>query len=147
MINIQAKKIHPTLEEISDIIRNSTFLEFCKEIETKYHAKAQIDFSKCSLSPGLNIKYKKGGRSLCTIYPHEMYFTVLIVIGKKEKEQIENQLSHLSSTIPHIYHSTQEGNNQHWLMIDIEDKNDVYRDLFKLIDIRLSINNAPLTRK
>lgn len=35
-----------------------------------------------------------------------------------------------------IYRQTQEGNGQRWLMIDLEDKDELYRDVQRLIGIR-----------
>nr|WP_305115698.1 DUF3788 family protein [uncultured Acetatifactor sp.] len=32
---------------------------------------------------------KKAGRTLCTIYPREGYFTVMVVIGTREKDAAE----------------------------------------------------------
>lgn len=46
-----------------------------------------------------NIKFKKGSISLCTIYPRENYFTILIVICKKEKESFMKMFSSFSSGI------------------------------------------------
>lgn len=56
-------------------------------------------------------------------YPRENYFTVLVVIGKKEKEKVENSLSEFSYEIQWLYHRWtkkkehrilwKEGNKQH----------------------------------
>lgn len=35
-----------------------------------------------------------------------------------------------------IYHLTQEGNGQRWLMIDLEDDDALYDDVFRMLDIR-----------
>lgn len=59
-----------------------------------------------------------------------------MVIGKKEKEKLENILSEFSYEIQELYHKTEEGNNQKWLMIDLEDMGDVYSDVLRLINIR-----------
>lgn len=54
---------------------------------------------------------EKSGKSLCTIYPNELYFAVLVVVGRKEREQ-------------------------KWLTIDLEDKDEIYRYVLRLIQIR-----------
>lgn len=92
MIDLQNESYRPSLDEICEYVRNPVFDKFCSEIETSYKTKALMDFSKCSWIPGWNIKFKKAGKSLCTIYPNESYFTVLVVVGKKEKEQIADLL-------------------------------------------------------
>lgn len=85
MINIQNRDYVPSLEEIEEYIHNSLFTELCNNIKLKYNCKEQIDFSFCSWEYGWNVKFKKSGKTLCTIYPRENYFTVLIVVGKKRK--------------------------------------------------------------
>ncbi|MFR5683082.1 MAG: DUF3788 family protein [Clostridia bacterium] len=86
--------------------------------------------------PGWNIKLKKSSKSLCVIYPKEKYFQVLVVVGKKEKKQVEELLPHLSKEIQEIYRNTEEGNGQRWMMIELNSNNNVYKDTLKLIGIR-----------
>lgn len=136
MIDIQNKSYSPSLEEIAEYIHTPVFMEFCEEIKTKFNAKEHLEFSSCSWEYGWNIKYRKSGKSLCTIYPRESYFTVLVVVGKKQKEAVEELLPDCSDRIKEIYHQTQEGNGQRWLMIDLEDKDKAYEDVLRLIDIR-----------
>ncbi|WP_291651755.1 DUF3788 domain-containing protein [Clostridium sp.] len=136
MSELQNYDYCPTLEEISEYIRNPVFDRFCLDIKKKYNIDSKIEFSKCGWEPGWNIKFKKLGKSLCTIYPREMYFTVLIVIGRREKDQVESLLPNCSIELQGIYRQTKEGNGQKWLMIDLEDMDTMYDDVFHLIDIR-----------
>lgn len=73
---------------------------------------------------------------MCTVYPREGYFTVLVVIGKKEKEKVESILSEISFEIQLVYQQTKEGNCQKWFMIDLEDMGEIYKDVLRLIHIR-----------
>ena len=73
---------------------------------------------------------------MCTIYLREAYFTVMIVVGRKEKEAVEAMLPECSAEIQEIYQKTQEGNGQRWLMIDLEDPGESYEDVLRLIKIR-----------
>ena len=75
MIDLQDKSNCPTIEEIGE-----------------YKCNEKIEYSMCSLEKGWNVKFKKSGKSLCTIYPREGYFTILIVVGRKEKTLIEEML-------------------------------------------------------
>ncbi len=63
-----------------------------------------------------------------------------MVVGKKEKERIEEILPSLSEEMQEIYQNTKEGNGQRWLMIDIKEDNELYKDLLKLIRIRRKAN-------
>lgn len=136
MIDIKNYNYSPAIDEISDYIRNPLFDDFHQEIVKCYKAQPKIEFSKCSWEYGWNIKFKKSGKNLCTVYPRENYFTVLVVIGTKEKIVVESILSQLSPIIQEVYHQTKEGNGQRWLMIDLEDKDQTYTDVLDLINIR-----------
>ena len=96
----------------------------------------KIEFSACSWEHGWNIKFKKAGKTLCTIYPRENHVTVLVVVGSKEKEAVEAMLPGCTAALQELYHRTQEGNGQRWLMIDLEDRDSVYDDLLRMIGIR-----------
>lgn len=136
MIDLYNRNEIPTLEDFGEFMKNPVFEQFCSEIKNRYPCSEKIEYSSCSWKPGWNIKFRKSGKSLCTIYPGESYFTVLIVIGKKEKERVENLLPDCTLQLQEIYAQTEEGNGQKWLMIDLEDADDLYRDILSLIAIR-----------
>lgn len=136
MINLQDKSYCPALEEIGEFIKNPVFMQFCSGVKARYKCSEKIEFSSCSWESGWNVKFRKAGKTLCTIYPREGYFTVMIVIGAKEKEAVEVILPECTAELREIYNQTKTGNGQKWLMIDLEDKEEMYRDIFWLIDIR-----------
>lgn len=128
----------PTLKEIGEFIRNPVFMRFCTEIKDTYRCNEKIEYSSCSWEKGWNVKFKKAGKTLCTIYPRECYFTVMIVVGRKEKEAVEEILPKCTPQLQEIYRQTADGNGQKWLMVDLEDQEDLYCDLLRLIQIRRS---------
>ena len=88
------------------------------------------------MESGWNVKFKKSGKALCTIYPRESYFTVMLLIGKLEKELFESILPDFTPQLNEVYERTKEGNGQRWLMVDLEDADDLYRDVFRVMEIR-----------
>ncbi len=136
MIDIKDRSVCPTLKELGDYIGNPVFTKFCSKLMETFQCKEKIEYSSCSWEPGWNIKFRKAGKNLCTIYPRESFFTVLLVVGKKEKESVEAVLSDCTDTLQDIYRETQEGNGQKWLMIDLQDEDALYNDVFRLIAIR-----------
>lgn len=132
MIDLLNQGYEPTLEEISDYVRTPVFDQFCRDLESC----CKIEFSRCSWIPGWNVKFRKGSSRLCTVYPHESYFTVLLVVGQKEREAAEAMLPSCSRRIQEIYNETREGNGQRWLMIDLEDADEVYEDTLRLVALR-----------
>ena len=93
MMDLLDHSYQPTLDEIGEYIGNPVFGKFCSEIGDKYKGKEKIEFSSCNWERGWNVKFKKSGKSLCTVYPRESYFTVMLVVGLKEKELFESMLS------------------------------------------------------
>lgn len=126
----------PDVIEIGEYVRNPLWLEFCGYMMEIYKIQPTYDFSKCSWEYGWNVKFKKGNKTLCTLYPYENYFIVMIVIGKKEKEAFDAVVLTLSSSVQQIVEETQEGNGQKWLMIPCEDDDQTMNDVKSLIAIR-----------
>lgn len=136
MIDLQDKNYSPVLEEIGEYIRNPLFQEFYSELKETFQCREKIEFSSCSWERGWNIKFKKSGKTLCTIYPRENYFTAMLVVGRKEKEPFEAILPECSTEMQEIYRQTKEGNGQRWLMLDLQDKGGLYRDALRLAALR-----------
>ena len=136
MIDLHDKNICPTLDEIGQYVGNPVFMQFCSAIKSAHSCSEKIEFSACSWEHGWNIKFKKAGKTLCTIYPKENFVTVMVVIGRQAKKPVETILPELTPELKDIYHHTQAGNGQKWLMIDLQAKGDLYNDLLRLIEIR-----------
>lgn len=136
MIDIKNINYTPSMEEIAAYIGLPLFQEFCMYMEAEYRAVRKIEFSKDVWARGWNVKFKKAGKSLGVVYPKNQYFTILVVVGKKERERVENLLPQLSGQIQELYQNTKEGNGQRWLMIDVYRNDCVYQDVLKLIHVR-----------
>ena len=130
------KSRRPSLEEIGEYVGNPLFSQFCGEVKDRYQCAERIEFSACSMEKGWNVKFKKSGKALCTVYPREAYFTAMVVVGQKEKGLGGPALPSCAAALQELYARTREANGQRWLMIDLEDRDDLYRDVFRLMDIR-----------
>ena len=124
----------PNREDFSEYVRNPVWNELYDYITEIYQCKPVYEYSKCAW-PGWNVKFKKAGKNLCTIYPFEGYLWVLVVIGQKEKERFEAELPVMSDYLQSLYYETQEGMGQRWLKIVLEDI-DRMQDVKKCIAIR-----------
>jgi len=71
----------PTWEQTTDFVSHANWGALTGWIQDRYGVAPSIEFSK--ELPGWNIKYKKTGKSLCTIYPEPGTFTVLVVVPPK----------------------------------------------------------------
>ena len=84
---------------------------------------------------GWNVKYKKSGRSLCTLYPEKGTFSVLVVIGERERPEMELLLPTFSEYLQELYRKTQVSMGQRWLMIDVTDE-EILEDVKRCIFVR-----------
>lgn len=126
----------PSYKEVAAFINNPLFNVLCTHIENTYNVKQKIEYSKCSAQPGWNIKYKKSGKTLCTVYPMQGYFILLAVIGNKEQQETEFIMPTLTSYVQQLYFNTRFACGGRWLMIEVREET-VLSDCFALIDIRV----------
>jgi hypothetical protein len=115
------REVQPTLADIRAFIASPLWEDFCGTIERTYGAQPVIEHSRCSGAPGWNVKYKKSGRSLCTLYPAAGYFTCLAAIGGEAATEAELRLDAYGSRIATLYRNAKPMNGARWLMIDVRD--------------------------
>ena len=113
---------------------NPLWDELCNHLETKYASKPIFEYSGCSV-PGWNVKYKKSGRSLCTMYPMKENFVALVVIGNREKEMFLDVLPTLQPYTQNLYETKKDKNGLCWLMFAVTGE-DILADVKTCIAIR-----------
>ena len=139
MKNLLESQQIPTINDMSKYIHNPLFEIFIKYMKDEYQIKLSFEFSRCSWRPGWNIKMKKSGKNLCTVYPAEGFFVVMIVIGKNEKERFEEQFETFTPYLKDLYMHTKEGMGQRWLEIVFEDEY-IFDDIKKCLSIKCNSN-------
>ncbi len=130
----------PSMEDIRAYIGEAKkyWDELVLYIEETYDPKRQLDYSKDSLQPGWNVKYKKSGKALCTLYPMEGYFIVLVVVGPKEEDEVRigMEAGPFTTYVKELYGKSAYSPMGRWLMIEIKDKS-VLNDIRHLLNIRI----------
>lgn len=130
----------PSTDDIKFYIGKSEPIwnELISFVEDTYKVSSQISYSKCSAQPGWNIKYKKGGKSLCTLYPMEDYFIALIVVGAKEEDEVRMAMEAGMFTpyVMELYQKTAFSAGGRWLMIEVKNK-ELLNDIKILMKIRV----------
>jgi len=128
----------PSMDEITlyiDEKGRKNWLEMIGFIEGNFKTKQQIDYSTCSGKPGWNLKYKKSGKALCTIYPEKDSFTVLLVLGRKERAVFEETREDYCPYINDLYDQCTLFNGTKWLMIEVT-SNSILEDVEELIKMK-----------
>lgn len=131
----------PSAQQISEYIANPLWENLNSFIVDNYQIKPTYSYSRCSGQPGWNVKYKKAGCSLCTLYPMEGFFIALVVIGDKEQTETELLLPMLGKHVQQLYANADYVMNCRWLMINVTDEH-VLEDVKQLIQIRRKIKST-----
>ncbi len=119
---IQDQTTAPDMQAMAESIKGDAhdrWLELAAHIQGVFGAKPQITYSKCSAKPGWNVKYKKSGKALCTLYPEPESFTVLIVVASNDTDRYDLIRPVFSDSMNALYDKTQLFNNTKWLMIPV----------------------------
>lgn len=126
----------PDLSTVSSYIGSPLWEGLCEHIEVTYGVSPTIEHSVCSMASGWNLKYKKSGRALCTLYPAEGYFTCLVSIGRKEAQEAELLLPAFGEYMEELYWNTKLYNGGRWLMIDVTSA-EILEEVKLLIGLRV----------
>lgn len=127
----------PDLQATSSYIGNPLWDDFRAHLESTYGVRPTVEHSTCQGAAGWNLKYKKSGRALCTLYPAQGFFTCLVSIGKKEAAAAELLLPTCTQALQQLYWNTRLFNGGRWLMIDVTSPA-IAQDAKALIALRVS---------
>ena len=136
MLDIEDRAYQPSAAEIGAFVGNGLFDELCRCMADEYQALCKIEYSGDRVLPGWNMKFKKAGRALCTVYPRKGRFSLLLVVGQREKQRVEALLPGLSEAFRETYRNTPEGMGQRWLLFDFDARSALYDDVLRVIRIR-----------
>jgi len=119
----------PTEEEIESFIgeqAKEAMQEIRKFIESHYDFMPETVFYGAKY--GWTIRYRKSGKTLCSLFPEKGGLTVLIVLGKKESEKALSTRDELNSKIKELLGNTDQLHDGRWLwirLLTVEDTDDV----------------------
>ena len=128
----------PSETQIKEYINTQLHEDLDGYLRQTYKVKPKLAYSNCNMDGGLwkgwNVKYKKGGKSLCTLYPKQGYLHLLLPVAAREMAEAE-------LLIPTCTEYTQElfkrsgTNDSKSLGFEVRDET-VLHDVMGLIDIR-----------
>jgi len=130
------KACKPTEEEIASFIgerAKEAWLEIKRFIEDRYDFVPETMFY--GKKYGWTVRYRKGGKTLCSLFPEKGGFTVLIVLGKKESEKALSMRDELSSKIYKLLGDTKQLHDGRWLWIRLLAASDT-DDVKQLLQIK-----------
>ena len=112
----------PDMKQIREFVDSPYWEQLCSYLQKTYVTSPSIEYSRCSMQTGWNVKYKKGSRAICTLYPDKGYFICMVSIGAKEAAEAELVMKGCSPYLQGLYEKTVPFNGGRWLMIVVSDK-------------------------
>ena len=128
------KTTMPDFEQIGAYIQNPLWNQMHAYLTETYNALPKIEYSGCSLK-GWNIKYRKKGKNLCTIYHQEGCFKILVIASERQQVEIEFFIQTCCREVQEAYENTKFFNGGKWLFLDITDTK-IQTDILELIHFR-----------
>ena len=141
-VDLYSADNQPGEAAIAEYIASPLWGDLNNTLRENYETAPIHSYSTCSWQPGWNVKYKKAGRSLCTLYPMPGFFIALVVIGAKEQPEADLIVPTLSAYTQEVYRQTASAMGGRWLMIHVTDE-DILDDVKRLIALRRKIKRVP----
>ena len=122
MFDKMNSQVRPSKDDLINIVKNKAPLKkLCAFIENELSGTHQIDYSTCSMAPGWNLKYKKGSRAICTVYPEKEYCGVLITLNRDALEKFNMLGEVFSQSIRDAANTVKSLNGAKWLTVNVTD--------------------------
>ncbi|MCC0708744.1 DUF3788 domain-containing protein [Clostridioides sp. ES-S-0190-01] len=126
----------PTPEQIKAFINSPLWDNLNNALTSTYDVEPKLGYSKCSMQRGWNVKYKKRGKSLCTLYPQEGSFKALVIVNESNRVEVDLFINTCCDYIKQLYNEIKFFNGSKWLMIQI-DSMSALNDTLELIKFRV----------
>ena len=125
----------PSGEELDRYADNPLWPELRQYLNDAYGAAPRTEYSRCGLEPGWNVKFRKGSKSLTTVYFRPGYVTAMLSVSPKDESAAEGVLLTCTEYTRELYRNTSSSKMGRWLMIDLTSP-EVLEDVKALLALR-----------
>lgn len=125
----------PSMEEIDRYTDSPLWRELRQYLKNAYGAEPRLEYSRCGLEPGWNVKFKKGSRALTTVYLRPGYVTAMISVPPREEPAAEGILLTCTESTRSLYRNTASSKMGRWLMLDLTSR-EILEDAKALLALR-----------
>lgn len=130
----------PSDHQIKEFVDTPLWEQLADYLQQTYNVKPKLFYSCCSMDKGFwkgwNVKYKKGGKPLCTLYPKPGSFIALVNVGEKESAEADLLIPLCDDYTQDLYRQTKSGASGKSLAINVTNEN-ILRDVKEWIALRI----------
>lgn len=128
------KNHKPDDYEISTMLGNNLFLwvDIHNYIVRHYDYTAELIYF--TRNYGWTMRYRKNNKTLSYFFPKKDTFSVLLILGRKETEQVSMIKDRLNGNVLQVFESTEQLHDGRWLWIEILNSEDIssYKELLSI---------------
>lgn len=133
----------PTTEEMTTLVGKSLYEvwnNLCALIDEYYDMERLWD--KGGKAWKYEYKYRRGGKTLCSLYARENCIGFMIVFGKDERSKFEVEKESYSKEVQEIYDNTHTYHDGKWIMFEPTDTT-LFNDFVRLLSVKRKPNRKP----
>lgn len=133
----------PSNEELQSLIGSSLYGVWSKlnsMIEEKY--STEHIWSSGGKNWIYEYKYRRGGKTLCSLYIKESCIGFMVIMGKAEREKFENARHNFSEEIQRVYDEAKTYHDGKWMMFLPKDET-MLNELIMMLEIKRKPNKNP----
>ena len=136
---LYSNELEPMDHQIKEFVNNPLWDDLTNHLQQTYNIKPQLFYSGCSMDKGYwkgwNVKYKKGSKALCTLYPKQGYILMLLPLGLKEISQVDTSNLLRDRYMQNLFKQTIPGKTGMSLPVEVKSSKTL-QDVKKLIALR-----------
>lgn len=130
----------PNKEEMTSLVGGSLYEiweKLCTLIDEKYDMDRLWD--KGGKAWTYEYKYRRGGKTLCTLYAKENCVGFMVILGKDERAKFEADRGNYTGEVQKIYDAAQTYHDGKWIMFQPVDAS-LFDDFMRLLQIKRKPN-------
>lgn len=130
----------PNTEELAALVGlplYDVWQKICTMIDEKYDM--DCIWNKGGKAWTYEYKYRRGGKTLCSLYVRENCIGFMIIFGKAEREKFEEARENYSESVQKIYDEAKTYHDGKWVMFEPVDTT-MFSDFEKMLAIKRKPN-------
>ena len=132
--------IIPNTQQIIDLVGKSLWEiweKLCALIDEKYDMDCL--WNNGGKAWKYEYKYRRGGKTLCTLYARENCVGFMVILGKDERLKFEKDRENYSKEVQRIYDEAKTYHDGKWIMFEPIDTS-LFNDFIRLLGIKRKPN-------
>lgn len=119
-------------------MENDKYLEMLGSVKSawdKYLTAIRDAYEMDELWDGNELKFRRGGKTLATLYIKEGFFTILLIYGKAERAKLEEQIDTFPVALQDLYRNSRTFHDGKWMFLDTADDS-LIPDVMRMLAIK-----------